>query len=274
MFATAIAMLQVRLAAAGWPVSLPTGQRRLHELDEPVTPPPPRPLPGELVSEAETLFTHWIGHAEVRLPAAALMTLWAHAACAVRDGSPDEARRIAAFLTEQLLVQDERYAEIPAPLAAPGEEQQPGYQALDPHLRRLISAAVRWCARADPGITPTIPHAPGPRTVHAIARWLVSQPDTDDWIYRGKEDMAGPDLITVEMPDHSRRVLRDRDVRAGNLTGVTQERGRIISPLCCSQTSSMVISSAPIASASLRSPQTSYVQSMLYLRHATRHHAS
>ena len=88
MFATAIAMLQVRLAAAGWPVSLPTGQRRLHELDEPVTPPPPRPLPGELVSEAETLFTHWIGHAEVRLPAAALMTLWAHAACAVRDGPP------------------------------------------------------------------------------------------------------------------------------------------------------------------------------------------
>ena len=54
--------------------------------------------------------------------------------------------------------------------------------------------------------------------MHATARWLVSQPDTDDWIYRGKEDAAGPDLITVEMPDRSRRVLRDRDVRASNLT--------------------------------------------------------
>ena len=40
MFATPVAMLQARLAAAGWPVSLPSGQRRLSELDAPVTPPP------------------------------------------------------------------------------------------------------------------------------------------------------------------------------------------------------------------------------------------
>jgi hypothetical protein len=217
MFATVVAMLQSRLAAAGWPVSLPTGQRRLNELGEPAPAPPARPLSGEPLREAEKLFADWIGHAEVRLPAAALVTLWAHAACAVRDGSPDEAQRIAAFLTEQLRVHDERYAEMPAPLAGPGEEQAPGHQALDPQLRRLISAAARWCARADPGIMPTIPHAAGPRTVHAIARWLVSQPDTSDWIYRGIEDTAGTHLVIVEMPDRSRRVLRDRDVRTGNL---------------------------------------------------------
>jgi hypothetical protein len=95
--------------------------------------------------------------------------------------------------------------------------QIPGYQTLDVHFRRLISAAARWCARADPGITPTIPRAAGPRTVHAIARWLVSQPGTGNWIYRGHEDIAGTHLVTVEMPDHSRRVLRDRDVRTGDL---------------------------------------------------------
>ena len=43
MFATAIAMQRARLAAVGWPVGLPRGQRRLHELDEPATPPPPNP---------------------------------------------------------------------------------------------------------------------------------------------------------------------------------------------------------------------------------------
>jgi hypothetical protein len=217
MSATGVAMLQARLAAAGWAVGLSTSQRQLHELDEAVTPPAARPLSGELLSETEKLFTDRISHAEVRLPTAALITLWAHAACAVRDGSPDEARRIAAFLTEQLRLQDERYAEMPAPLAAPDEEQAPGYQALDSHLRRAVSAAVRWCAQADPGITPTIPHAAGPRTVHAIARWLVSQPDTDDWIYRGAEDEAGTHLVTAEMPDRSRRVLRDLDVRTGDL---------------------------------------------------------
>jgi hypothetical protein len=217
MFATAIAMLQIRLVAAGWAVSLPTGQRRLDELFEPVTPDPPLPLHDELLSEAEELFTHWISHAEVCLPAAALITLWAHAACALRAGSPGEAHRIAAFLAEQLRVHDERYAEMPAPLAALDEEQAPGFQPLDIRLRRVISAAARWCARADPGITPTIPSAAGPRTARAIARWLVSQPDSSNWIYRGNEDAAGTHLVTVEMPDQSRRVLRDRDVRTGDL---------------------------------------------------------
>jgi hypothetical protein len=36
-FAPAVAMLQTRLAAASWPVALPSGQRRVYELDEPVT---------------------------------------------------------------------------------------------------------------------------------------------------------------------------------------------------------------------------------------------
>ena len=120
-------------------------------------------------------------------------------------------------LPEQLRIQDERYAEMPAPLAAPGEEQAPGYQPLDSHLRRLISAATRWCAKADLAITPTIPHAPGLRTCYAIARWLISQPGTSDWIYRGTEDAAETHLVIVEMPDRSRRVLRDQDVRTGDL---------------------------------------------------------
>jgi len=218
MFDTVIAMLQIRLAAAGWPVDLPSGQRRVHELDELVTQPPARPLSGEVLRETEELFTHWIGHGEGRLPAAALITLWAHAACAMRDGSPEEAARIATFLTEQLRDYDNKYAEMPAPLAAPGEEQRPGYQPLDPQLRRLILTAARWCIRANPDITPTIPHAAGPRTVHAVARWLVAQPETAEWTYRGGDDVAGTHLVTVEMPDHSRRVLRDRNVRTGDLT--------------------------------------------------------
>jgi hypothetical protein len=217
MFGTTIAMLQTRLAAAGWPVSLPASQGRLHELDEPVKSGPPRPLTSELLRDAEELFAHWISHAEERLTMAALLTLWSHAACALREGSPGEAHRIAAFLTEQLRVHDKRYAEMPAPLAAPGEEQAPGFQPLDAHFRGVISAAAQWCARANPGITSAIPPASGPRTVRAVARWLVSQPDTANWTYRGGEDAAGTHLVTVEMPDQSRRVLRDRDVRTGQL---------------------------------------------------------
>ncbi len=90
-----------------------------------MAPTPPQSLPGELLIEIEGLLAHWIGHPEVRLPAAALLTLWAHAACALRLGSSDEAHRIAAFLAELLRVHDERYADMPAPLAAPGEEQAP-----------------------------------------------------------------------------------------------------------------------------------------------------
>lgn len=218
MFDTVIAMLQSRLAAAGWPVDLPSGQRRVHELDEPLTRPPARPLSGEGLRETEELFAHWIGHGEARLPAAALITLWAHASCALRDGSPEEASRIGTFLAEQLRDYDNKYAQMPAPLAAPGEEQRPGYQLPNPQLRRLTLTAARWCARANSDITPTIPRAAGPRTVHAVTRRLVAQPETADWTYRGSEDMAGTHLVTVEMPDHSRRVLRDQDVRTGDLT--------------------------------------------------------
>lgn len=214
VFSTVIAMLQTRLAAAGWPVDLPSGQRRVHESDEPVTRPAARPLSGEILSEAEELFSRWLGHGEIRLPTAALMALWAHAACAARDGALDEVQRIAALLTDHL----HAYAGMPAPVAAPGEEQQPLYQPLDPGLRRLVLAAVRWCKRADPLITPTIPRAAGPRSVQAMARWLAAQPDTANWIYRGDKKVDEQPIIIVEMPDRSRRVLRDAEVRTGDLT--------------------------------------------------------
>jgi hypothetical protein len=43
------------------------------------------------------------------------------ALCATRDGSPEEAKRIATFLAEQLRDYDDRYVEMPAPLATPGQ---------------------------------------------------------------------------------------------------------------------------------------------------------
>jgi hypothetical protein len=217
MYAVPVAMLQARLVASGWPVSLPSGQRRMSEPDEPETPPLARPLPDELVGEVQTMLTDSLPHDHARLTAAAVITLWAHAACAARDGSADEAKRIAAFLSGQLRVRDKLHARMPAPLAAPGEEQRPGHQQLDSHLRRVISAAARWCAKADPGKTPTIPHAAGPTTCYAIARWLASQPDTSDWTYQGTEDAAETHLVIAEMPDGSRRVLRDQDLRTGDL---------------------------------------------------------
>ena len=216
--ATVVAMLQARLAVAGWPVDLPSGQRRMHLTDEPVTPPAPQPLSGDVLAEAETLFKDWLSHQDLRPAMAALTTLWAHAACAACNGSRDEAQRVAQFLADRVNEHDQRYAEMPTPLAAPGEEQAPGYQDIDPHLRRVISAAVRWCTKADPTTTPTIPHAPGPRTAHSIARWLAVQPGTEDWTYRGAEDVAETKLVTVQMQDGSRRVLRDREVRTGDLT--------------------------------------------------------
>jgi hypothetical protein len=166
--------------------------------------------------QVQTMLTYSLPHDHARMTAAAVITLWAHAASAVRDGSVDEARRIAAFLTGQLRVRDKRYAQTLAPLAARCEEQRPGYQPLDSHLRDVISAAARWCAKADPAITPTIPHAAGPTTCYAIARWLVTQPDISDWTYRGTEDAAETHLVIAEMSDGSRRVLRDKDVRTGD----------------------------------------------------------
>src|SRR6185437_8381587 len=134
--------------------------------DEPVSLPAPRPLSGDVLGEAEKLFKEWLGHQDVRPAMAAVITLWAHAACAARDGSRDEVQRISCFLVDQLHRHDQRYVEMPAPLAAPGEERTPSYHDLDPHLRRVASAAIRWCAKADQEITPTIPHAPGLRTAH------------------------------------------------------------------------------------------------------------
>lgn len=219
MLDTVIAMLQVRLAAAGWPVDLPSGQGRVHQLADPVTPPPAHQLSGDVLAHVEELFADWIGHAAPRLAAASLLTLWAHATCAARNGSIGEAQRIGTFLAEHLREYDESYAEMPAPHTEPGEEQRPGYQQLDPHLRRMISVAIRWCARAGPGVTPTIPHSAGPRTARAKARWLLSQPGTEDWTYRGTgETAATRPMITVEMSDHSRRILRDQDLRTGDLT--------------------------------------------------------
>lgn len=154
MFSTVIAMLQTRLG-------------------EPVARPAAKPLSGEFLSDIEELFSDWIDHARIRLPTAALMTLWAQAACAARDGALGEAQRVALFLTEQLHAYDQRYAEIPAP---PGEKQQPRHRPLDPHLRCLTSAAIRWCKRADPRVMPTIPTAAGSRTALAVARWLAFQP--------------------------------------------------------------------------------------------------
>ena len=216
--ATVVSMLHARLAAADWPVDLSSGQSRRHALDEPVTPPAPKPLSGQVLTEAETLFKDWLGHEDSRLAMGALITLWAHAACAAHHGAAEEVQRISGLLTEQLRLHDERYAEMPTPLAAPGEEQAPGFQALNPHLRRVISAAIRWCSKADSRITATIPHARGPRTALAIARQLAADPSTEDWTYQGAEDIAGTTLVTVQMPDGSRRVLRDRDVRTGDLT--------------------------------------------------------
>ena len=215
--ATAVAMLQARLVAANWPVDLPSGQRRMHAPDEPVSPPAPRPLSGDVLEEAEKLLKEWLGHQDVRPAMAAVITLWAHAVCAARNGSRDEVQRISCFLADQQHRHDQRHAEMPAPVAGPDEEQTPGYQDIDPHLRRVASSAIRWCTKADQEITPTIPHAPGLRTAHNVARWLAAQPDTENWIYRGGEDAAGTSLVTVQMPDGSRRVLRDRDVRTGDL---------------------------------------------------------
>lgn len=215
---TVVALLQARLITDGWTVDLPSGQRRMRLTDEPVTPPTPRPLSGDVLAEAEKLFTDWLSHQDHRPAMTALITLWAHAACAARNESSAEAQRIGRFLADRVSEHDQRYAEMPAPLAAPGEEQAPGYQDIDPHLRRVISAAARWCTKADPKTTPTIPHAPGRHTARSIARWLAPQPDTEDWTYRGTKDVAGTTLITVQMQDGSRRVLRDRDVRTGDLT--------------------------------------------------------
>ena len=216
--ATVVSVLQARLAAFGWPVGLPFGQRQAYALDEPVSPPTPQPLSGDVLAQAEKLLKDWLGHEDRRLALGAVITLWAHAVCAARNGSANEVQRISNFLTDQVNLHDERFAEMPAPLAGPGEEQTPGFQDLESHLRHVISAAIRWCAQADTAITPTIPHAPDPRTAHAIARRLAADPGTEDWTYRGAKDVAETRLVTVQMPDDSRRVLRDRDVRTGDLT--------------------------------------------------------
>src|SRR5207248_6495889 len=202
-------MLQTRLIAAGWPLILPTGQR----LDGLGKPPPALPLPEPLLRDTETIVSQWLDCDQAQWPAAAIITLWTHAVCATRDGNPKEAKRIADFLNENVRRHDENHREMPARRQPPGQQHAPGYQALDPQLRRIASAAIRWCEQADPKIIPTVPHASGPRTVHAMVRAMITRPDTEDWTYRGVLPEDGHSLITVEMADRSRRVLRDRNMR-------------------------------------------------------------
>lgn len=209
-FTAAVAMLQTRLIATGWPLTLPTGHR-LNGLDE--APSPPRPLPALLLRDTETIISHSLSCDEAQLPAAAVITLWAHAVCATGEGDPKEAQRIADFLAEKIRKHDERHREMPARRPALDEERTPGYVALDPQLRRLASAAIRWCTKADPKTTPTVPHASGPRTVQAIVRALSTNPGTEDWTYRGVIPHDRHGLVTVEMADRSRRVLRDEEMR-------------------------------------------------------------
>jgi hypothetical protein len=132
----------------------------------------------------------------------------------MREHGGREARRIAAFLTEQVRDHDSRHAELPYREPPPGQDRAPGVRPLPGQLRRLIAAAITWCQNADPSAPLSIPPVQRPKSVATFARDLPGRRDFTDWTYRGIITDDDETFVVVEEPDGSQRLLRDAEARA------------------------------------------------------------
>lgn len=206
----AAASWQARLTAAGWPVP-PPGPHTLR-WDAPNA---SGPLPAPLVNLAEEELSLHLGVDDPIWPAALLITLWAHAVSSVQAGDLDQPARLHGLLANIIEEHNEAHAGEPAVTDIPvGQDPPPGVRPLDPQLRRLAGAAMRWAEAAEAGRpSAVVPRARGARRLQVVIRKLLATPGFPDWSYHGLriDDEA---LVIVEEPDGSRRLLRDPEARA------------------------------------------------------------
>ena len=206
----AAACWQAQLLAAGWLVP-PFGQLWSPGVSKPTEAPV---LPASLIEEAQEVISRELGDEDPAWAAASAIALWVHAAGSMREDGGREARRIAAFLTEQVRDHDSRHAELPYREPPPGQDPAPGVHPLPGQLRRLIAAAITWCQNADPSSPLSIPPVQRPKSVAVFARDLSGRRDFTDWTYRGVLTDDDEAFVVVEEPDGSQRLLRDAEARA------------------------------------------------------------
>lgn len=202
---------QAQLAAAGWPVPLPGTVPPIDRYRDPAK---QSPLPGYLLADAEETISYELGRDDPIWAASAITSLWAHGAVTAQS-DPAEAKRIADLLARHVREHDARHRSLPFRSPAPGQDTPPGTRAMDPRLRRLATAAIRWCKAADPAASCVIPPAvKDVGTVQVAAARLVAGPGLIDWTYQGVHTTDDESLVIVREPDGSRRLLRDAEACA------------------------------------------------------------
>jgi len=202
---------QAQLAAAGWPVPLPGAvspiDRYQNSADQ-------SPLPGYLLANAEETIRYELGRDDPIWAAVTITTLWAHAAAAAKS-DPAEAKRIATLLAKQVREHDARHRALPFRIPALGQETPPGTRAMHPQLRRLATAAIKWCKAADPAASCVVPPAlKDAADVQVAAAQLIALPGFTDWTYHGLHNTDHESLVIVRESDASRRLLRNAEACA------------------------------------------------------------
>ena len=194
-----IACWEAELRGLGWPVRPPVRSAGATDGEPAVT----HRLSARLVAQAQKIATDAPGPGWT---AAAVTSLWVHAAGSLPEDNGHEARRLAAFLTgpahENRAWRNEA---LPVSrLATPAFRQ----------LGRLIAAVVAWCENGDLSAPLDIPPPPPRRESFAeMARRLADDPGLPEVVYRGLF-IDGAPAVVVDEQDGSQRLLRDAEARA------------------------------------------------------------
>jgi hypothetical protein len=229
----AVAMLQVRIVAAGWPVELPARLARSPAVDDSVSPVPAHPLPGWLLDELKKELDWEITAPGPELPLALVLILWAHAGYAARDGDKDAAHAISHFLRDLLHehrarrhqlerflrtrlrpFSKRRYLDNSTQQTGDSYEYPTRSRELNPRVQQVIMAAIHWCDKANSTKQAFIPKTKNLTAIKGAAKDLITNEKAENWTYHGVKQQQGPDLVTVVASDGSRRILRDDEFRA------------------------------------------------------------
>ncbi|MEU3456836.1 hypothetical protein ABZ671_25020 [Micromonospora sp. NPDC006766] len=216
----AAAAWQARLTAAGWLAHSPGKRRR-----QPVPAGQPQALPHALVTKAEEEFQLHLHVDDPIYPAVYLLTLWAHAIAAVREGDRDAAYHLHEYLNrviDEYGKDDQDDDAHGQPATAQGnhegkDEHDSHARQIHPQLRRLITAATNWSANARTGRREVVLSRRRVPGLHNSLRELLAGPGFSDRRYHGLPEIDGSYLVVVEEPDGSRRLLRDSEAGARGL---------------------------------------------------------
>lgn len=94
------------------------------------------------------------------------------------------------------------------------EDEPPGVRPLDPQLRRVAEAAIRWTRRRDPHAPAKIPRSLDRRGLRRRLQDLLDSEDLPNWHCHGLATADGKNLVLVVEKDGSRRLLRNGEAGA------------------------------------------------------------